>query len=143
MGERPEPSLRALCRQKFEGFCTKDSPTVARRFYNESPYTKTVLFECFLSSNNNLIINMPPRHLKTTLYTVCVAAWQLGKNPYAKIIIATYNESLAKDIVGEIRKMMKSSIYRQIFATRIQKAQGRSLYQRPSVLTRWRFPSRC
>jgi len=56
-----------------------------------------------------------------------VAAWQLGKNPSAKVIIVTYNESLAKDIVGEIRKMMKSSIYRQIFATRIQRGQDRSL----------------
>src|SRR5215203_1329561 len=110
--------IRALCRQKFEVFARRILPSLGDFYNDDSPYTRTVLFhlENFLGSNNNLIINMPPRHLKTTLCTVCVAAWQLGKNPSAKVITVTYNESLAKDIVGEIRKMMKSSIYRQIFA---------------------------
>src|SRR5215213_2628666 len=122
--------IGAPCRQNFEAFARIILRSSLGDFYKNSPYTRPILFylEDLLKSNNtNLIINMPPRHLKTTLCTVCVAAWQLGKNPSAKVIIATYNESLAKDIVGEIRKMMKSSTYRQIFATRIQKGQDRSL----------------
>src|SRR5215207_10160496 len=119
--------IRALCRQKFEVFARRILPSLGD-FYNDSPYTRTVLFhlENFLGP---IIIDYQyaSSTFKTTLCTVCVAAWQLGKNPSAKVIIVTYNESLAKDIVGEIRKMMKSSIYRQIFATRIQRGQDRSL----------------
>src|SRR4051794_18737947 len=116
-------ATRALCTQKFEFFARKIlSPTLGD-FYCDSPYTQTVLFylEKFLTSGNHLMVAMPPRHLKTTLCTVCTAAWELGRNPSAKVIIATYSESLAKDIVREIRRMMKSSTYREIFATRIEK----------------------
>lgn len=45
-----------------------------------------------------IVVNMPPRHLKTSVGTVFLSAWLLGKNPAEKIIIVTYSAQLANDI---------------------------------------------
>lgn len=36
-----------------------------------------------------LLVNLPPRHLKTLYFSVCLAAWTLGHNPSSKIMIVT------------------------------------------------------
>jgi hypothetical protein len=65
--------------------------------------------------------------MKTLLCTVSAAAWYLGNHPSAKIIIATYSEKLAADIVYEIHRMMISPSYCEIFRTRIERGQDRAL----------------
>lgn len=39
--------------------------------------------------SRRLLINLPPRHLKTQFCTVCFAAWTLAHNPEAKILLIT------------------------------------------------------
>src|SRR5580704_10048748 len=45
-----------------------------------------------------LIITLPPRHLKTFLGSVCLAAWILAHKPSAKIMIVSYAQELASSI---------------------------------------------
>jgi predicted phage terminase large subunit-like protein len=71
-----------------------------------------------------LVINLPPRHLKTFLAAICLTAWMLGRKPSAKIIVVTYSEALAKDIAYQIRDILKSNWYKEIFTTRL--AEDRS-----------------
>jgi hypothetical protein len=42
-----------------------------------------------------LVINLPPRHFKTFMGSICLPAWILAHNPSAKIIILTYGQDLA------------------------------------------------
>jgi hypothetical protein len=37
-----------------------------------------------------LVVNLPPRHFKTWLGTICLSACILGHKPSAKIIVLTY-----------------------------------------------------
>ncbi len=45
----------------------------------------------------NLLINIPPRTLKSTIISVAFPAWLLGHNPSAKIMCISYSDELAKD----------------------------------------------
>jgi hypothetical protein len=70
-----------------------------------------------------MVVNIPPRHLKTFTCSVCLPAWILGNDPYAKIMIVAYGEDLAKDIAHKIRSILRSPWYQEAFATRIDKSR--------------------
>lgn len=66
-----------------------------------------------------IVLNMPPRHLKTLLGSVCLTAWLLARHPTEKILIVTYSEQLARDSAYLLRKIVMSPWYRRYFATRL------------------------
>ena len=57
-------------------------------------------------SRNRLIINLPPRTLKSQIVSVCFVAWVLGQNPSARIICASYSLEL---FVQAIQKSWRTS----------------------------------
>ena len=62
-----------------------------------------------------LLITMPPRTMKSFLASVCLPAWILGKNPSAKIICASYAQSLSNDFAFDMRRLMQTDWYRSVF----------------------------
>jgi hypothetical protein len=46
-------------------------------------------------TRGRLVLNLPPRQLKSYLVSTCLPAWVLGRNPGARIICASYSEDLA------------------------------------------------
>jgi predicted phage terminase large subunit-like protein len=72
-----------------------------------------------------LLINLPPRHLKTFLGAISLSAWTLARNPSAKIIIVTCSDNLAQDIAFAIRSIMQSPWYQRIFTTKLHKDRMR------------------
>src|SRR6478672_8638702 len=72
-----------------------------------------------------LLINLPPRHLKTQLCTVSFAAWILAHKPDTKIMLITYGQVLATDIAGSIRGILQADWYRSLFKARIAKGRGK------------------
>lgn len=64
-----------------------------------------------------LIITAPPRHGKSQLASRSFGAWYIGRNPYNSMILASYNEELATDVGNDIRTMMATPMYAQIFPT--------------------------
>src|SRR5450759_1882474 len=73
-----------------------------------------------------LLINLPPRHLKTFLGSICLAAWTLAKEPSAQIIVVTYNDRLAEHISREIRKILRAPWFKQVFSTRLADDHARA-----------------
>lgn len=65
--------------------------------------------------SNKLIINMPPRSLKTFITAIAFPAWLLGRKPHTKIIVASYSFALAKQSSAACRDLVKSDFYRMIF----------------------------
>ena len=72
-----------------------------------------------------LLLNMPPRHLKTFIGSVCFTAWLLARNPAEKIVIITYSEPLALDIAYRIRKILRSPWYKKFFRARLADDRSR------------------
>ena len=64
---------------------------------------------------NKLIINMPPRYLKSICVSIAWPAWILGHNPYANIIVASYSQSLSNKLSMWTRHIMQSEWYKNIF----------------------------
>src|SRR3954470_19593054 len=66
-----------------------------------------------------LIINLPPRHLKSLLASIAFPAWCLGHDPSAQILCVSYAQDLADKLARDCRSIMLSPWYQQIFATRL------------------------
>src|SRR5438552_9922637 len=66
-----------------------------------------------------LIINLPPRHLKSLMASIAFPAWCLGHDPSAQILCVSYAQDLADKLARDCRGIMMSPWYRQIFPTRL------------------------
>ena len=66
-----------------------------------------------------LIINLPPRHLKSLMASIAFPAWCLGHNPSAQILCVSYAQDLADKLARDCRGVMLTPWYRGIFATRL------------------------
>lgn len=85
-----------------------------------------------------LINNWPPRHGKTMLLTT-FAAWFLGRNPDARIIVGCYNSDLAMRFSRAVRRLVASERFAATFpgialAADSQAAQGWELAGRQGGL---------
>lgn len=71
-----------------------------------------------------LIINLPPRFLKSFLVSVSFPAWVFGKDPSAKFIMTSYKIELARDMTQHCRDIIKDDWYKHIFPrTRVSATQ--------------------
>ena len=66
-----------------------------------------------------LIINLPPRSLKSLLASIAFPAWCLGHNPSAQILCVSYAQDLADKLARDCRSIMTSEWYRRLFLTRL------------------------
>jgi Arc/MetJ family transcription regulator len=62
-----------------------------------------------------LIVNLPPRHLKSLLASVAFPAWCLGRDPSAQIICVSYAQDLADKLSRDCRAILAGDWYRQLF----------------------------
>jgi phage terminase large subunit-like protein len=68
-----------------------------------------------------LNINLPPAHGKTTLCSKAFAAWVLGHDPSMKVMVITGSESLCKEIASDVRQILRSKWFRDVFPTRVRR----------------------
>src|SRR5439155_26367156 len=66
-----------------------------------------------------LIINLPPRHLKSLLASITLPAWCLGHDPSAQILCVSYAQELADKLDRDCRSIMLSPWYRRVFPPRL------------------------
>jgi len=64
-----------------------------------------------------LIINVPPRSLKSICASVALPAWILGRVPSKRIICASYGQDLANKLARDTHAVMGSDWYKRAFAT--------------------------
>jgi len=77
------------------------------------------LERCRRGEIRRLIINVPPRSLKSHSVSVAFVAWLLGHNPSTQIICASYAQELADKLSGDCRALMLTDFYRKLFPTRL------------------------
>jgi predicted phage terminase large subunit-like protein len=111
--------LKAFSRQDLSVF-------IERCFHERNPQTEYLhnwhieviaaeLEKCLRGKTKRLIINLPPRSLKSVCASVAFPAFILGQNPAAKIICASYGQKLAETLAGDHRAIMVSDWYRDLF----------------------------
>jgi hypothetical protein len=63
----------------------------------------------------NLIINMPPRSLKSIAISIAWPAWLLGRNPSEQIIVASFARNIGIELSRKTLKFMQSQEYKKAF----------------------------
>ncbi|WP_163565150.1 hypothetical protein [Helicobacter suis] len=62
-----------------------------------------------------LMINMPPSYGKTEIIARCFIAWSLGRDRTRKYFYISYSDDLCRKIANQVRDLMKSKFFSQIF----------------------------
>jgi hypothetical protein len=62
-----------------------------------------------------LIINVPPRHLKSIVASVALPAWYLGHNPSERVVCVSYSADLAKTHSNDFRRVVNDLLYQAVF----------------------------
>lgn len=70
-----------------------------------------------------LIINVPPRHLKSHATSVAFPAWVLGHEPAKQILVVTYAQDLSDKLARDSRTLMTCPFYVGLFDTRLSKGR--------------------
>src|SRR5271166_4217450 len=121
----------AVTRAGYDDLLRRDFASFARRAFVElNPQTRLLfgwhfeiiaakLAALFERRIRRLIINLPPRHLKSHLASVAFPAWCLGRNPSAQILCVSYAQELADKLSRDCRRIVASDWYQSIFPTRL------------------------
>jgi predicted phage terminase large subunit-like protein len=103
---------------------------IERSFYELNPQTRLLMGQyieamsakleaCRQGKIKRLIINLPPRYLKSHCVSIAFVAWWLGHHPAAQIICASYGQDLANNLAMSCRTLMATAFYKKLFATRL------------------------
>ncbi len=114
-----QSELDALARNSFPAFAELAFPTLhPGRDYVHAPYLEVMgelLMRVEEGARRRVIINLPPRHMKSMLCSVLFPAWYLGRDPGAHFICISYGDDLAHDLSAKTRALMLSPLYRRLF----------------------------
>ena len=75
----------------------------------------SALEECRQGKITRLIINVPPRSLKSHSASIAFPAFVLGHDPTAQIICVSYGQDLANKLAWECRRLMSGPFYQSLF----------------------------
>ena len=64
---------------------------------------------------DRLIVTLPPRHLKSIIFSVALPAFLLGLDPTKRIICVSYSNELAVKHANDFRAVLDSYWYQRIF----------------------------
>src|SRR3954453_19283620 len=74
-----------------------------------------VLEQVRLGKIKRLIINLPPRSLKSIVPSVSLPAFILGHDPTKRIIVVSYGSDLAIKLANDCRIILGAPWYRELF----------------------------
>jgi len=74
------------------------------------------LTQCYTGDIKRLIINLPPRNLKSICASVAFPAWVLGQDPTRQIICVSYASELSIDLARDCKSVMESDWYQRVFS---------------------------
>ena len=126
-----KPSSETLSLGEYRALLRRDFVSFAQRCFRElNPRTRFAmgwhieviaakLAAVRAGKIRRLVVNLPPRHLKSLLASVAFPAWCLGREPSAQILCVSYAQDLADKLSRDCRQIVASAWYRQLFATRL------------------------
>jgi predicted phage terminase large subunit-like protein len=124
---------RALLRHDLYAFIERSfdelNPTTTFQRNWHIEVIASFLEDCRRGDLTRLIINEPPRSLKSHCVSVAFVAYLLGHNPSAKIICASYGQDLANKHAMDCRTIMNSSWYKVLFPPTRLSSQHRALQE--------------
>jgi len=122
--ERLEALVQELKRRRHQELCRKSFLAFVKHMWGDEfvlgrHHVRIAKEFEFIEEHENgrIIINMPPRHSKSMFASVFLPAWYLGKHPDHKVIQCSVTAELAVNFGRQVRNMIGSEKYREIFPT--------------------------
>jgi len=117
--QRAGAELDAKTRQDFLFFLFRALKTMAPGVRYEPNWHMEAMAEYLAAAARGeitrLIINLPPRMLKSSMVSVAWPAWLLGQEPTMRLMAASYAQSLATKHSVDCRAVMQSRWYKRAF----------------------------
>ena len=108
--------LRSLLRKNFKSFVIKVFNTVSpNSMYLDNYHVDIIcdlVMDAYENKENRIIINIPPRYMKSIICSIALPAFILGHNPKAKIIVVCYADDLTSKLALDCKKVMESEWYK-------------------------------
>jgi len=90
----------------------------SQTIFSASPHIEMLaskLDACRQGTTRRLIINLPPRSLKSHAVSVALPAYLLGHDPTSQVICVSYGQELADKHARDCRTLMASPFYQRLF----------------------------
>jgi predicted phage terminase large subunit-like protein len=122
-------ALDAACRTDFVTFVGKCFYTLApNAAFHMNWHIASMAYHAELvrlGKLRRLLVNVPPRSLKSIVYSVALPAFILGHDPTKRLIVVSYGAELSNKLANDFRAIMNSPWYRRVFPeTRISKEKN-------------------
>ncbi|UWU90610.1 hypothetical protein [Bradyrhizobium sp. CB1015] len=119
----------ALLRADFHSFVWKCFNTIAPdATYIDNWHIESLAYHLMQVQEGKiqrLLVNMPPRALKSICVSVAYVAWLLGHDPRRRIIVVSYSNELALELHRQFKMVIDSEWYQRAFpAMRLAKDTG-------------------
>ena len=114
--------LKPLFRRDILAFARKTILELSGTKLSHDPYLEYVATKLADFADGNikrLLVNIPPRHGKSLMFSVSLSAWEFAQRPSAKIMVVAYSEQLAETIARGTRNTLQADWFKEIFPTRI------------------------
>jgi predicted phage terminase large subunit-like protein len=119
MSSEPIKIFRSAVKADLLTFLEGAFPVVDNRWQLElAPYLEYLVSELMGIAHGcetRLIINLPPRHLKSVLVSIVFVAWLLGRDPKLRIGVVSHSQGLAADLASKTLQLINSDFYRKAF----------------------------
>jgi predicted phage terminase large subunit-like protein len=124
-------TLRAVMKNDLQAFLEGAFPVVDNRWsLDVAPYLEYLvseLTEVAEGRTTRLIVNLPPRHLKSVLISVVLVAWVLGRDPKHRIAVISHSQALAADLASKTMQLVTSDFYQRVFPNLHLRDNGRKV----------------
>lgn len=132
MNANPKLLLRAVLRHDLASFIRRCFLTVSPgQAFLPNWHIEAIAHELEMllrGENPRLIVNIPPRNLKSICVSVALPAFVLGHDPTKRILCVSYSIDLAAKHSRDCRAVMESDWYKNLFPqTRINRSKNTEL----------------
>lgn len=119
MTQLPEQLYDAMAKTDFSTFVARVMDTLEPGTrYEENWHIHLIarhLEKVRLGQTKRLMLNMPPRSMKTILVSIAFVAWVLGHDPSRRIMCLTYSNDVAKAQAKLFQRLINADWVRRIF----------------------------
>lgn len=113
---------------KFTSPDPEDPNDIERSRYKDAKHHRSIarVLEAIINGEVDytfVILTMPPRHGKSEQVSRKLPAWLLGRFPDQHGVVATYNDDFAADFGKDVRSIVKTPQFKQVFPS-VQLVRG-------------------
>lgn len=126
-----ELAARALCHRKLIPFILRFDKSYTPGWAHHDIAARLEKFSDDVAAKRSprLILELPPRHGKSTLASHYLPPWHLGRHPEHEMITTSHTATLAEKFSRKNRELLRTKLYKSVFPDTELDKQSQSVQQ--------------